>query len=74
MSALDIFIHTMVCFTAPNAKKAATTSSRRPNDAMKACEEFLTEVMDKGEAWPFLTPVSKRDVSIVILILNFQVV
>ncbi len=48
----------------PVAKKA-TTKARGGGTAenVHKCEELLAELTKQDDAWPFLRPVSKRDVS-----------
>ena len=53
------------CIDLPEAKKVLVTKSRGSERVMvaKMCEDLVLEIYERKEAWPFLTPVSRRDVS-----------
>lgn len=48
-----------------------TTKSREKGQQslMKACEDLVNELMLREEAWPFLKPVTRREVCIVMMLL-----
>ena len=62
------FILYMPFFTdiAPDAKRLALAVSRSRGGenvlVMKKCEDLVIELSQRQEAWPFLKPVSRKDV------------
>ena len=49
----------------PSVKKPSLTKSRSSSrvSVMHTCEQLVNELTMKEESWPFLKPVTKRDVS-----------
>jgi len=43
-----------------------TTKSRYSlaENSLKICEDLVTELMRQDDAWPFLKPVTKKEVSV----------
>ena len=43
---------------------------RSSQNSLKTCEDLVTELMKKDEAWPFLKPVTVKEASVYMLLLN----
>ena len=57
------------CFHADeldSKRMSLTTKSRYSlaENSLKICEDLVTELMHQDDAWPFLKPVTKKEVTV----------
>jgi len=50
------------CCTVEEEKTSRQNSRQDVESSLKQCEEFVSELMERSEAWPFRRPVSRKEV------------
>ena len=51
-----------LCAAEEQKKKSDENSRQELESSVKECQDFVTELMERSEAWPFQRPVSRREV------------
>jgi len=49
--------------TVEEEKASQQNSLQELESSLKQCQDFVSELMERSEAWPFRRPVSRKEVS-----------
>ena len=62
---MNVMLRICICVAEVVSKQAKVSTSRGTDkmNVMNECEELVNELTKKDESWPFLRPVSKKEVS-----------